>query len=325
MLKSFLLIISFTLLSPLGASAELIDRIVAVVNNDVITMSELYEECEPTFQKIRETAPPEQVRSALRQARQDILNSLIDRMLIAQKSESSGLSVSDEDVDAAVERIISENHTTPENFRRELANMGLSEESYRRKIKSQILQSKLINYEIRSKVVITEEKILRYYQESFGREIGADGYHLLQIGCCWGESGRSETEIDAGKRAEQLRAMVVEGESFKEIAKAYSDLSSAADGGDIGVFKENELASYMRDAIADLLPGDVSAIIETASCFQFFKVLSARQGDVVRQAPFATVKEEIRDLLYQQELRESFDNWLRLLREEAYIQVMLDR
>jgi peptidyl-prolyl cis-trans isomerase SurA len=323
MFKHIFLIMSFLILLPAPAPAELIDRVVAVVNNDVITLSELYEESEPTFQKIRETAPPEQVHAALRKARQDILDSLIDRALIAQKAESSGLSVSDEDIDATIERIISQNNTTPERFQRELAKMGLSEDSYRQKIKSQMLQSKLINYEIRSKIVIPDEKVLQYYRESFGRETADDGYHLLQIGCGWGEKGRSETRIDAMKRAEQLRAMILEGESFKEIAKAYSDLSSAGYGGDIGVFKENELAQYMREAIVGLHPGQVSKIIETPSAFQFFKVLSAKQGDVVEQAPFASVKEEIRDRLYQQELRENFDKWLRQLREEAFIQKLL--
>ncbi len=324
MYKYIFLIISFFSLLPSPASAELIDRVVAVVNDDVITLSELYEESEPVFKKIRETAPPEQVRGALRKARLDILNSLIDQALIAQKAENSGLSVSDDDVDAAIERLISQNNTTPDRFRRELAKMGLSEESYRRKIKNQILQSKLINYEVRSKIVITDEKVRRYYQQSFGRESAADGYHLLQIGCCWRDKGRSETEIDAKKRAEQLRTMIEEGESFKEIAGQYSDLSSSRDGGDIGVFKENELAQYMRDAIVGLQPGQVSKIIQTPSCFQFFKVLSAKQGDVVQQAPFTSVKKEIRDLLYKQELRENFDKWVHLLREEAYIRNMLE-
>ena len=323
MIKYFFILMSFIVLLPGPVSAELIDRIVAVVNNDVITLSELYEESEPTFEKIRENVPADQVNAALRKARKDILNGLIDRMLVAQKAENSGLSVNDEDVDAAIERIISQNNTTPQRFRRELAKMGLSEELYRKKIKSQILQSKLINYEIRSKIVITDEKVRQYYQESFGRETAADGYHLLQIGCCWDGKGRSETGVDAEKRAEQLRAMIVEGESFKEIAKAYSDLSSASDGGDIGVFKKNELAQYMRDAIEGLRPGQVSQIIATPYCFQFFKVLSAREGNVVEQAPFDSVKEEIRDLLYQQELRENFDKWLRQLREQAYIQEML--
>lgn len=323
MLKYLFFILLLTVFSPLHCRAELVDRIVAKVNDDIITLSELNEESAATLQKIRENAPPDQIRNAIRQARQEILTGLIDRMLISQKAESSGLSVSNENLDATIARILEQNQITMEQFLEQLKVMGMTEAQYRNKMRSQMLQSKLINFEIRSKVVITDEKVRRYYDESFGQEESSEGYHLLQIGCLWGPDGRSETRLDARKRAEQLHAMISEGENFKEIAKAYSDLPSAADGGDIGVFKEEELAVYMRDAIKGLYPGQISVIIESSTAYQFFKILSSKEGNVIQQAPFETVKEEIRSLLYEQELREDFDKWVTQLRDEAFIEELL--
>ena len=323
MLKHLFFILFLTIFIPLDCQAELVDRIVAKVNDEVITLSELNEEGEATFEKIRQNAPPDQIRNSIRQAKKDILTGLIDRMLISQKAEISGLSVSNEDLDATIDRILEQNKISMERFQEQLQAMGMTEAQYREKMKNQILQSKLINYEIRSKVVITDEKVRRYYDESFGQQESSEGYHLLQIGCLWGPDGRSETRLDAGKRAEQLHAMISEGENFKEIAKAYSDLPSASDGGDIGVFKKEELASYMLDAIKGLNPGQVSEIIETSAAFQFFKLLSSREGNIVQQAPFETVKEEIRTLLYEQELRENFDKWVKQLRDEAFIEELL--
>ena len=323
MLKHIFFILFLTLFIPLHCQAELVDRIVAKVNDDVITLSEFNEEGEGTFEKIRENAPSDQIRSSLRQAKKDILSGLIDRMLISQKAEISGLSVSNEDLDATISRILEQNQITMKQFMEQLQVLGMTEAQYRDKMKNQMLQSKLINYEIRSKIVITDEKVRRYYDESFGQQESSEGYHLLQIGCLWGSDGRSETRLDAKKRAEQLHAMISEGENFKEIAKVYSDLPSAADGGDIGVFKEEELAPYMRDAIQGLYPGQISEIIESSTAFQFFKILSSREGNVIQQAPFETVKEEIRTLLYEQELRENFDKWVKQLREEAFIEELL--
>ncbi len=323
MLKYLLFILFLTLFIPLHCRAELVDRIVAKVNDEVITLSELNEEGEGTFEKIRENAPSDQIRRSIHQAKKNILSGLIDRMLISQKAKTSGLSVSDENLDATISRILEQNQISKEQFLKQLQTMGMTEAQYRDKMKNQMLQSKLINYEIRSKIVITDEKVRRYYDESFGQQQSSDGYHLLQIGCTWGPDGRSETSLDARKRAEQLHAMIAEGENFKEIAKAYSDLPSATDGGDIGVFKEEEFAPYMRDAIQGLYPGQISEIIETSAGFQFFKILSSKEGNVIQQAPFETVKEEIRTLLYEQELREHFDKWVKQLREEAFIEELL--
>jgi len=83
------------------------------------------------------------------------------------------------------------------------------------------------------------------------------------------------------------------------------------------------MAAYMRDAILSMHPGEISPIIETGSTFQFFKLLSSREGDLVVKAPYESVKDEIRDILYRQEMEKNYKAWVENLREQAYIKILL--
>jgi peptidyl-prolyl cis-trans isomerase SurA len=326
--KARLTALSFSLIASLALSsaalaAELVDRVVAVVNDDIITFSELEEEAAPTFEKIRAEAPPAQVDDAIQKARKEILRNMIDHKLLLQRAAKRKIEVSDADIDAAMQRIMEQNSLTEEQFRDQLATMGVSEEKYRASLRDQILRSRLLSYEIRSKVVITNEQVEAYYRDKYMQNNSPEGYHILQFGSGWEDTGRSASKEEAQKRAEQLREMVLAGENFNEIAKNYSDLPSGVDGGDIGTFKKNELADYMWQSIKDLHPGEVSPVVETPSGFQFFKLLSRSSDGVIAQAPLENVKDEIRATLYDQELKKKFEYWVKELRENSYVKELL--
>ena len=319
---ALLLAASFFL--PAAALAEdVVDRVVAVVNDEIITLSELEEEAGPTFDKIRQEAPVDQVDATIQKARKDILRNMIDHKLLLQRAAKRQGEGSDTEMNAALDRILEQNGITLEQFREELANMGLTEEKYRATLRDQILRTKLISYEIRSKVVITNEQVEAYYRNKYTQNHAPEGYHILQFGSGWEDRGRSASREEAQKRAEQLREMVVAGENFKDIAKNHSDLPSGIDGGDIGTFKKEELAAYLWEAIKDLRPGEVSPINETPEGFQFFKLLSSSREGVIAQAPLENVKEEIRASLYDQELKRKFEEWVKELRENSYIEELL--
>jgi peptidyl-prolyl cis-trans isomerase SurA len=125
------------------------------------------------------------------------------------------------------------------------------------------------------------------------------------------------------RKAEEIRARVLAGENFTELAKSYSDFPSAAEGGDIGLIKKDEMAAYMKDTILPMQPGEISQIIETGTTFQFFKLLSVTDGDVVIKVPFESVKDEIREILYNREMEEQYNVWVESLREKAYVKILL--
>ncbi|MFH1215362.1 MAG: SurA N-terminal domain-containing protein [Pseudomonadota bacterium] len=319
-----LLFLFVTVTTSTALTEKLVDRVVAVVNEEVITLSELDLEAAPTLEKIKTEVPPAQLDEAISRARKEILRSMIDEKLLLQRAAERHMEVGDQEIDAAIDRILQENNVTVDEFRTQLLKMGITEKHYRSNLRKQILRSKLLAYEIRSKVVITNEQVEAYYRTINTENTGADvGYHILQFGSTWGETGRSATRDEASKKASQLRDMILAGENFNDIAKNYSDLPSARDGGDIGFLEKTEMADYMWQAISKLRPGDVSEVIETPAGFQFFKLLSSNKDGVITQAPLADIREEIRTALYDQELKKKFDSWVKELRENSYVEELL--
>ena len=303
--------------------AEVVDRIVAIVNDDIITYSELNKEGQALFKRITAEAPLWQVEPSLKKAREETLERLIDKLILQQRAKEYGVSVSDEELDAAINNIMASNNVNIDEFKAEIERAGHSFEGYKETIRTQIIQSKLVSIEVRSKVVITEEKVNEYYNQHYVKKSDHDGYHILQIGFVWGETASSSTKEEAKSKAELVRKRIVNGEDFTELAKMSSELPSATDGGDIGVFSEEELATYMRDVIITMRPGDISPVVETPVGYQFFKLLSVKKGDLIVQEPYENVKEKIKEQLYEEELKTHFEKWVTKLREEAYIKKTL--
>ena len=311
----------FILFIPSFLSAEIIDRVVAVVNDEVITLSEFNEESRDTLQRIADQAPPSELAGALQNARRDILSRMIDRKITVQKAEEMNISVNDAEIDGALESILARNKATREDLNKELAARGITEAAYRTSLREQILFSRLVSYEVNSKVVITEEKARQYYDTRYMRELPVNGYYLLQIGL--GGSGGRETKEAVRKKALEIREAAINGQSFNQLAATYSDLPSAVDGGDIGVVKENEMAPDMLKGVQALQPGDISPVMETPAGFIFFKLLGVNRDGTIIRAPFDSIKEEIFSLLRNEEQERLYSNWVKELREEAYIKELL--
>jgi peptidyl-prolyl cis-trans isomerase SurA len=313
----------FFLFLPVSGEAEIIDRVVAVVNNDVITLHDLQEEGDEFFKRIRQEVPPDQQDEAMREARQDLLASLIEKKLIEQRAKELGVSVSEAEVDAALDRLLEKNRMDREQFRRELQLSGTREAVYRERLRTQLLQSKLIGFEVRSRIVVTDKKIKEYYRRHFAGKDQNRGYHILQMGFIWEGEADDSARQESRKRAEEVRELALAGRSFQDLAETHSDLPSAEDGGDIGVFTEEEMAPFMREAVVGLRPGGISQLIETQSGYQFFKLLAINDGEVIQQASFDQLKNELRDKVFQEEAKEQFEIWLQELRDEAYIRKLL--
>jgi peptidyl-prolyl cis-trans isomerase SurA len=319
------LIIHLLLFFPLNIAAEVVDKVVAVVNDDVITLSELEEEAAALYQSVARTNSDKPLIDALAEAREMTLDRMIDQHLIAQRARQYNVSVTEEEVESAFEGMRSKMSLSPLEFRQKLEESGLSENLYRKQLESQILQNKLLSYDVRSKIVITEDMILDYYDENYTSRVNEGHYYLLQMGFTWDTSttdqGKQAIEKqDALQRATRVVKLVESGKDFRSLAQKFSDLPSAKDGGDIGSFSLDDMAQVMRDAVAPLKPGEISKVIETPAGYQFFKVLSNEKNAIVVTASYETVKEEIKEKLYQLKLQEAYSDWVRKLKENAYIQ-----
>ncbi len=310
-----------------AATSEIIDSSVAVVNQDVITRSDVNRIGKAIFRQIIEEAPAEQQEQALQAARKKIITQLIENKLLTQQAASLNISVTEAEINHAKEQVLQRNNFSDQDFRDELQKMGLSQEQYRETLREQILRSKLINYEVRSKVVVPDEEILRYFEQQYSAQAKAASYYVLQLGISWADTTQA-SEIPAAKKnarnqAEAAHALAKKGQDFKELARQYSNLSSAADGGDLGLFEKNEMAIYMQDAVTALQPGEISPIIERPDSYMFFKLLNNSQETGSNERTLdENIKEEIRNTLYKQEAEKRYKKWLEKIRDEAYIKIL---
>jgi len=314
----------FIILLPSTGFSELIDKVVAVVNNDIITLSEVEEEAAGLYLAIARNNSGEPMQQALAQARAKTLDALIVRKLVAQKAKLYHISVSDKEVEDGFEKVRSRSGLSKSEFIEKLKQSGMTEKNYRENIGAQILQSKIVSFAVQSKIIITEPMILDYYDENYTYRVEKGSYYLLQIGFTWDGSTNSatpeKTREHTRNRAERVHNLAVKGQDFKILAKKFSDLPSASDGGDIGVFTLDEMAPFMRSTVASLAPGDISDIVETDEGFQFFKLLSGDDNAIVVTASYEDVKDEIKQKLYQQKLKEAYSGWVEELKNKAYIQ-----
>jgi len=306
--------------------AEVIDRVVAEVNDEIITLSEVDEEGEIIYQKIIREVPPEERLEVLGQAQEEVLDGIIEKTLIAQEAEKQGITVSEEELDAAIEQILASNNFSREEFFLKLQEDGIDETFYRETLRSQIYQNKLVSREVRSKIVITEDMILDFYDTEYTSQVSEGSFYLLQIGTSWEntEEGKStetlpEDKAKARKKIERIHKLAKSGQDFRDLARRFSDLPSAPEGGDIGVFAKDEMANYMRDAVTSLRAGEISSIIETPVGYQFFMLLSSKEGGIVMRAPYESVKEEIRERLFRDIMQRELENWIEGIRDRAYI------
>jgi peptidyl-prolyl cis-trans isomerase SurA len=322
--RGLILILIVGLLFPLYLSAQVVDKVVAVVNDEIITLSELEEDTAGLFRSITQSNPEKPILEAMEQAREISLNSMIERRLIKQKAKNYNVTVTDEDIETAYEKIRNDMSLNPTEFRQKLEKSGLTEESYRNKLKSQILQSRLLSYDVRSKIVVTDEMIRGYYKDHYTSKVDKKSFYLLQIGCSWNKKDDSEALIsekeETRKRTERIFELAKKGQDFKMLAEKFSELPSASDGGDIGIFTLDEMAPAMRDAVRTLKPGEISEIIETPIGNQFFKLVSEDENAVVVTTAFEAVKEEIREKIFEEKLKIAYSEWVKKLKEDAYIQ-----
>ncbi|MEN8143003.1 MAG: SurA N-terminal domain-containing protein [Thermodesulfobacteriota bacterium] len=316
--------IIFCLLAPSQSPAKMLDKVVAVVNGEAITSTELDRAAESATSQIRQATAADKLDETLAKARKKILAELIEELLIKQRAEELNFKVTEGEINSAVDNVSNNNGISTAELYAELAKSGISREEYRKTMTSKILGSKLVNYEVRSKIVISDEKVRDYYDNEYLQQEQPAGYHILQMGFTWGDANSSAAGRDeARQRAENIRKLVVDGQNFSELAKSFSELPSAEDGGDLGVFQLSEMAEYMKSAVSGLKPGETSEVVLTPNSSQFYQLLSKNTGDKSSFSPYELVKEELHKLLYQKELMERYDKWLREIREKAIIKTLL--
>lgn len=324
MLSPKVLVSFFVCLWMLSGSAacygELLDRIVAIVNDDPITLSELNEALKPYARQISSSNyGPEEERKMLFGIRQDILNRMIDETLSDQESKKLGVSVDENDVDGQIEQMKSQHFLTEEELRKALAGEGYTLEQYRQRIKEQLLRLKLISIEVKSKIAITEKEIRDYYEEHEEAYQGKDKYHLRSILISVPSSATADQKADALRKIQTIVDKFNAGAAFDKLAKQYSEAPTAEQGGDSGMFFLEELSPEFRDAVRSMNEGQISQPLESAQGYQILMLqeIENSHGKTLKEARI-----QIQEKLFREVVEEKYKAWLTALRERSYIKII---
>ena len=300
--------------------AEYIDRIVAVVNDNIITLSELDVYFNPYAEQIKARGyPPEEARKMLFTVREKVLNQLIDEMLTDQEIKRANISVNEAEINNAIERIKAARFYTDEELQEALKKQGFSMEQYRQQIKNQVLRTKLVNLEVKSKIVLTRQDIEAYYNKHPELYGGEKKYHLRSILMVPPPLATDAEKHSIYARMETVLQKFKTGEHFDSLARRYSESPLAAEGGDLGAFKLDALSSQIQDAVKNLAPGDVTPILSTDQGYQIFYLENIIESP---GKPLEEVAEEIREKLYNEIVDKKFHSWLGTLRERSHIKII---
>jgi len=301
-------------------AAEIVDRIVAIVNNEVISLYELNQTAKPYFERIKSSRYPVDVEKKLMfEVRQKIIKELIDQKLTDQELERLKISVSDKEIENAIERLKESRFITDEQLRELLAKEGLTYEQYREQTKKQIQRAKLVNLEVRSKIVITEEDIKAYYDSHKADYVGEKKFHLRNIHVRVPSYAIGDERQTALKTLQSVRLELESGKSFDTVVKEYTASASMVDGGDLGFFKLDDLAPRLQELLKDMKAGDSTPVLEMEFGFQIVYVeeIAESGGKSLEE-----VKTDIQSKLYDQIVDKKYNSWLQALRDRSHIKIV---
>jgi peptidyl-prolyl cis-trans isomerase SurA len=303
------------------APALMIDRIVARVNDDVITLSELQEEGLPLFERLRENYTGKELEHQVQRAEREFLDQLVLKRLQLQYAGHIGITASENEINAAFKDVLSRNNLTQEQLVELLTREGLTLQDYKDRLREQIVLARLMNQAVRSRVSVDSSEVEAYYQahqNEFDQPPQARVRHIF-FRVEPGTGGRPQTE-DVQARATRVLQEARNGGDFATLARRYSEDATAANGGDLGLIKRGDALPEFEEVIFNMKEGEISDIIRTPNGLHIVKVETFSKGSL---RDFSEIKPEIERRLLQEKMEKRFQDWTNELKDKAFIEITL--
>jgi len=252
-----------------------LDRIVAVVNDDVITQYELNDHINLVVNQLKKQGTPLPPQEVLQ--RQLLERLIIDRVQL-QYAKETGVRVDDIQLEKTLERIAENNKINLQTMRETLEREGVNFNHFREEIRNEIIMARLREREVDNKIVVTDSEIANYLksQAALGKE---DEYNLAHILVLVPEQASPEQIQTKQARAERALEQIKNGADFGQIAVSFSDATDALQGGALGWRPAGRLPTIFLDALRSMQPGDVSSVLRSANGFHIIKLLDKRGKD----------------------------------------------
>jgi peptidyl-prolyl cis-trans isomerase SurA len=312
MKKTCILLCAWLAFAAIPIGAEVVNRIVASVDGDPITLYELNK-----FISDKSSQVPN-MRGI---SNKDALQALITEKLVEKEIVARGIRIRDEDIDHYIDRIKQQNHIDDEQLREALKQQGLDYAQYRQQIRGEIEKVQLLNKEIRAKVTISPEDVSRYY-EAHKKDYERPGViKVRQITLRLDPDAPEPIATAVMDRMEDIRKRLVKGEDFATLAKQVSEDPLAAEGGDLGELQPSKLLPEFEGPLSKMKEGEISEPIRTKMGVHLVK-LEKRIAEVYQ--PESEVAADIKEKLYNEELDERYRRWiLEDIQKHHYVEIKL--
>ena len=300
--------------------AEVVDKIIAVVNDEIITLYEFNTAFEPYRKNIENTYKGTDKEAVIIQTREAFLQRLIDNILIEQEAKKSGagIIVKDEEVMEVIQDMLAKQKLSMQEFSKNLAQEGKSLDSVKKEIRGQMMRARLLRREVKAKILVSDEEIGEYYNKNRQDYEGKETVRIKQILLLLPPDAAKTIIAKVKNEAMQLHKRIMNGESFDLMALNYSQGPAAAQGGDVGFIGRGTIIPEV-EAVAFILPvGQVSEVIESSVGFHIIQVVDKKGAGL---KPLAAVREEIKTKIEDEKLDKKYDEWIASVRAKSHIAI----
>jgi parvulin-like peptidyl-prolyl isomerase len=310
-----------------GWSQSVADGIAAVVNDSVITFSEVRREVEPTERQYREIFSGVELVEKIKEARLSALKALIERELIIQDFKGKGFFIPDNIVEEKIQGIIRSSYDGDRNlFIRTLQERGISMANFREDVRNQIIVGAMRSRNVASAVLVSPYKIEQYYQDNIRQFAVPTQAKVRAIYMKVGIFKETRTRADGTEeefdpnlvQMEEILQKVETGSDFANLAQSYSEAPQRSAGGDMGWVSETSLRKELADIVFKMRPGEISPIITLPEGYYIMMVEDVRKSTVIS---LNDVREQVENTLLLEEREKLQQQWLDSLRAKAFIKM----
>ncbi len=323
MKKSVLLLLSAILLfavpSVRAAEEELLDRVVAVVNEEVITQAEVDTFLRPIYQQYSAQLSGEDLAKAINEVRQKVLSQMIEDKLVYQEAVAQGIEVKEEDLEKEFQDFKAKMEK-PEELDEMLEREGLTMKSLRERLKKQAMVRQLQDREIRSKVIISPVQVEDFYKNNPDKFSVKERVRVRSLTIKKSEEARTKglTDEKAKQRMDLLDQKIKLYRNFDQIVKDFSEDSHAKEEGPGEWIERGAMIESVDDVIFKTPVGQLTGIVETPVGYHIFRVEAKEPAS---KRTFDEVKEQISGYLFQEESNKRFKAWMEEIKKAAYISI----
>lgn len=301
----------FTASSRLSAT-KIVERIIARVNNEIITQRQFARERDKLRQRLAQDYSGDELEAKVREQSKNLLRDLIDQSLMVQKAKDLDLNVETDLVKRLDEMRQNMHLTTLQHLEKEVEKEGLIWEDFQDQIRRQLMMQEVIQREVGSRIIISREDARKYFEAHRQDFASPAGVHLSEILI----SAEKRKPEEAEKRAKDALAELKAGARWGDLVKKYSDDPTATEGGDVGFFKAGTLAPAVAAAIAKLEVGETTEVIQTKYGYMILKVVERRSAGIPK---FEEVEQRVDEAFYSEKIETALRGYLATLRKESYI------